>query len=1146
MKQRCFGFSLVALIIGLTFSANVELVKAQGFGFGKNRVQYAEFDWRFIRSDHFDVYYYGSENYYLASFSAQTLEAALKEIQEDFRHQISNRITVIIYDSHNDFSQTNVVALPTESEGIGGVTEPFKNRVILPFMGDFGDFRRVLHHELIHAVVNDMFYGGSVQSIISNNIQLRIPNWFNEGMAEYSSQGFDTNTDNFLRDAVISGYLPGIQRLSGYFWYRGGQSVWNYIVENYGREKIGEIFQRIKTTRSVELGFRQSIGLSIDELSKRWQEDLKKTYWPEIANRQSIKERATLLTKREFGGSYNTSPALSPQGDKIAIITNKRGYFDVVVISAITGEMLKTLIKGNDNVNFEELNILNPNLSWSPDGSKLALSAKSQGMDKLAIVDYKTGKATYIAFPKLDAMKTVAWSPDGEKIAFHATNNSFPDIYVYNLETEDFINLTGDAFTDIEPAWTADSKSVIFASDRGDKLDLFRYRENYNMLLNPDLHQKDLYMVTLGEEKAVRLTQSLSWNENRPQVTNKNKVLFISDQNGIPNVYELDLETKETYPLTDLLQGVLQMSANKDGSRVAVNTYNGGYLDVFLLKNPLNNRIEKTLEPNHWAKRRANETEYERVPAVKYGFTMFGDPNKLVAYDPYRATKAGMLSFLDLETEEERKLRQEAIRKANGTESDTTEDANDNLIDFRNYQFGSVGTQEDGENGEVQDSIRADDPFKPMNNKTDNGIFQPYDYTLKFAPDFVVSQGTFGTTYGAAGLTQMSFTDVLGNHRFGLASNLVFDLRNSSYLISYTNLENRTNWSLSYFHYATRYQTFNFRDFSLQQIRYRNYGAELGFEYPIDKFRRVNYGVSYVNVSRDFNSLYSSSQPNSDHEGFLLPSATFTSDFTRPGFLTPSGGYRYAFSISGSPPVTENTIGFGTVNGDMRYYLGLGYGYSIAARLSGAMSIGPDAQTFFLGGLDGWFNYRWDGNQVPFEDLTDIFFTQLAYPMRGFAYNTLYGDRYSLANLEFRFPLFAAILPGPIPIIPLYNMTGVFFTDFGAAWGVDQKYPFYRQNQQTGEIIETTFYTNDASLNFKISEERTIYVDPNTGMRVSDRQPTSSDIPRNVRDGDLLMGMGFGIRSILLGLPFRYDVGWPRNRDGFGDPIHYISIGLDF
>jgi outer membrane protein assembly factor BamA len=148
--------------------------------------------------------------------------------------------------------------------------------------------------------------------------------------------------------------------------------------------------------------------------------------------------------------------------------------------------------------------------------------------------------------------------------------------------------------------------------------------------------------------------------------------------------------------------------------------------------------------------------------------------------------------------------------------------------------------------------------------------------------------------------------------------------------------------------------------------------------------------------------------------------------------------------------------------------------------------------------------------------------------------------------LEFRFPLFAAILPGPIPIIPLYNMTGVFFTDFGAAWGVDQKYPFYRQNQQTGEIIETTFYTNDASLNFKISEERTIYVDPNTGMRVSDRQPTSSDIPRNVRDGDLLMGMGFGIRSILLGLPFRYDVGWPRNRDGFGDPIHYISIGLDF
>lgn len=94
---------------------------------------------------------------------------------EDFNHQISNRIPLIIYDSHNDFSQTNVVNLPVSAEGIGGVTDKMKNRMTVPFTGDYADFRRTLQHELVHAVFNDMFYGGTINSIIRNNIQLVFP-----------------------------------------------------------------------------------------------------------------------------------------------------------------------------------------------------------------------------------------------------------------------------------------------------------------------------------------------------------------------------------------------------------------------------------------------------------------------------------------------------------------------------------------------------------------------------------------------------------------------------------------------------------------------------------------------------------------------------------------------------------------------------------------------------------------------------------------------------------------------------------------------------------------------------------------------------------------------------------------------------------
>ena len=164
-------FRFIAVFALFAFLFNSE-VFAQYTSFGKNRVQYENFEWRFIQSKHFDIYYYGEKNYELAEFSAQSLESAYMQLQDDFDHQIVDRIPLIIYDSHNDFSQTNVVALPTSAEGIGGVTDKFKNRMTVPFDGDYNDFRRTLHHELVHAVFNDMFYGGSVQSIIRNNIQL--------------------------------------------------------------------------------------------------------------------------------------------------------------------------------------------------------------------------------------------------------------------------------------------------------------------------------------------------------------------------------------------------------------------------------------------------------------------------------------------------------------------------------------------------------------------------------------------------------------------------------------------------------------------------------------------------------------------------------------------------------------------------------------------------------------------------------------------------------------------------------------------------------------------------------------------------------------------------------------------------------------
>ncbi|MDX1420777.1 MAG: peptidase S9, partial [Rubricoccaceae bacterium] len=152
--------SLLALLAALALGALAPEADAQYFRFGKNRVQYEGLDWRYLQSEHFDVYFYERERSapggrVLADFTARAAEDAYRDVAELFNYEISDRIPILVYHSHNDFAVNNAAPLPDYAEGIGGVTELFKNRIAVPFTGDWRDFRRVVHHELVHAVVND-------------------------------------------------------------------------------------------------------------------------------------------------------------------------------------------------------------------------------------------------------------------------------------------------------------------------------------------------------------------------------------------------------------------------------------------------------------------------------------------------------------------------------------------------------------------------------------------------------------------------------------------------------------------------------------------------------------------------------------------------------------------------------------------------------------------------------------------------------------------------------------------------------------------------------------------------------------------------------------------------------------------------------
>jgi len=1099
---------VAALVAGLGVPREAE---AQYFRFGKNKVQYEALDWQYLQSTHFDVYYYEPGGEALASFTARAAEDAYAQIEELFGYQITDRIALLVYQSHNDFAVTNAVDLPVYSEGIGGVTELFKNRIAVPFTGDYRDFRRVIHHELVHAVINDMFYGGSIQSVIQNGIRLRIPLWFNEGLAEYSALGWDTNSDMYVRDAILEDYLAPIERLNGYFAYRGGQSVWDYVAVQYGREKITEILQRLRVSRSVNGSFKRATGLDLEDLSERWHDALKAVYFPEVTARTSLDQIAKPLVTDENGGFYNTGAAISPQGDKVAFLTAKGALFDVYVVETTGEAEPRKIIDGQNNVQFESLRILSPGLSWGPEGDRLAVAVKSGRSDAIAIVNVATGETVHYRVTDLDGIISVKWSPTGERIAFEGTRGPQSDIYVLDLETEQTRNLTADVFSDHEPAWSPDGRTLAFHSDRGAFLDLRRYTAESFSMLDHDYAQKDLYRLDLDNpERLERLTDTPDWDD-QSAAFGGGRLLFVSDRNGIYNLWEKDLETGEERPLTDLITGVTQVSLSTDGRRAALVALNEGVPSIYLLRDPFGGKPEAPLRPTVWAQRVEGEVS-QPAPALALAGAATLDANPILreaanlqpfVADPMRKRRLGeplIASAMDAIGVDDVEVAGTNGAGPGGTNGHggtngydpSDEGAPDDAgvadstaygtirVDFRNYDFSDAFDEAQRAREE-----QLQPRFEPVDNVNEDGSFKEKRYKLRFSPDIVYGNLGYDAIYGVQSVTQMVFSDMLGNHRIFAATNLIIDLRNSDYLLSYQYLPRRTDYAVTGFHLARQ-----LTDFTRETIyRYRNYGLTFSASYPLDKFRRVEGEMSVLGTS-----LTDLVDPalRSRSRAFLYPAVTYTHDSTEPGFLFPSGGRRYALRLAGSPGIS---VAFATLLADARQYVGIGPWYSFAFRASAGVSLGPDPQRFYAAGVQNWINP--DFRSIPIEDENDFVFATPVLPLRGFGIDERGGTKFGLVNAEFRFPLFAAILPGPIPVLPLYNLQGTAFADVGTLYADD--FNLWRTNEEGQEVLD-----------------------------------------------DLLVGMGVGLRTILLGYPLRLDWAWPYTGRGFGDSQFYFSIGLDF
>jgi Tol biopolymer transport system component len=566
---------LLGVILIFCFSTSSSQGQGEDLNFGKNKVQYQYFTWYYIQSEHYDIYYYDL-GLHIAEFAAKTLEEATPRLEKIFNYQTKKRIPIILYNSPNTFQQTNVTYELIE-ENVGGFTEAFKNRVVIPFDGSYEHFRHVLTHELTHAFTFDLLYGNLVGNLLSAEY-VQEPLWFAEGFAEYFSRGgMDIEGDMILRDGSVNGYLIPLELAGGFLVYKEGQSAIQYIIKKYGQEKIAEILHQAKSKRSFEKSLKSAIGLDEKGLNEEWMKDLKKEYWPEIALRQEPKDFAKQLTNHQKDGSYlNEKPAFSPQGDRIAIFSDRKDYTEIYIISAIDGKVIDKVVKGERSGDLESLHSYVSGLSWSPDSRDITFVSKSHGKDVLCLVDVKK-KKIYRKFKfNLESLLSPAWSPDGEKIVFTGVMEGRSDLYATDIKTGTLQKLTDDDYDDRDAAWSPDGKTIAFSSDRpsGAKNDSTYTYGHYNIFLL-DPVTREIKPFTQGGED--NLSPNFSSDGKR--------VCFSSTRNGISNLYIQDLDSLKTYPLTNALTGCFTPSWSKDGEKMVFTSFYKGGWDIFVLKN---------------------------------------------------------------------------------------------------------------------------------------------------------------------------------------------------------------------------------------------------------------------------------------------------------------------------------------------------------------------------------------------------------------------------------------------------------------------------------------------------------------------------------------------------------------------------------
>jgi len=167
----------------------------------------------------------------------------------------------------------------------------------------------------------------------------------------------------------------------------------------------------------------------------------------------------------QSSGAHDKDPAWSPDGKKVAYISDKSGEYEIHIVDAQGDDEAVQLT--NHDAGYRHT------LRWSPDGQKIAFTDQKLTLYYLNVDNREIVKVDKARYESVDVpidekpIYDFQWSPDSRYLAYSKmTQHQMSQLFIYALETDQTHNVSQNLFHDFHPVFTEDGNHLLFVSNR--------------------------------------------------------------------------------------------------------------------------------------------------------------------------------------------------------------------------------------------------------------------------------------------------------------------------------------------------------------------------------------------------------------------------------------------------------------------------------------------------------------------------------------------------------------------------------------------------------------------------------------------------------------------------------------------------------